>query len=204
MERIKRWKRYLRFLLQVILLEKPRGLDFTLQDQKLFQKSGGKYHGYSKTDERHLRDIFQKLDFSKGLKLLDVGCGKGVVLREAAKFPFERIAGIEISSELVRIARKNFGILGLEDRVECLEADAIEFGCYGDYNVFFFFNPFSEEILGKVLDRIFGSRRDCDPLILIYHNPVFLSALTERLPGAKRELLHDDCKGYDTCILFAE
>ena len=54
------------FLLQVILLEKPRGLDFTLRDQKLFQKSGGKYHGYSKTDERHLRDIFQKLDFSKG------------------------------------------------------------------------------------------------------------------------------------------
>ena len=107
MERIKRWKRYLRFLLQVILLEKPRGLDFTLRDQKLFQKSGGKYHGYSKTDERHLRDIFQKLDFSKGLKLLDVGCGKGVVLREAAKFPFKRIAGIEISSELVRIARKN-------------------------------------------------------------------------------------------------
>ena len=66
MERIKRWKRYLRFLLQVIVLEKPRGLDFTLREQKLFHKSGGTYPGDSKTDERHLRDIFQKLDFSKG------------------------------------------------------------------------------------------------------------------------------------------
>ena len=77
-------------------MERPRGLDFTMRDTRLYQQSAGKYHGYSKTDEKHLQEIFQTLDFSRCRNLLDVGCDKGVVLKEAAKFPFERIAGIEL------------------------------------------------------------------------------------------------------------
>ena len=116
-ELINRFQRYLIFLGEYLFLERPRGLDFTMRDTGLYQKSAGKYHGYSKTDEGHLREIFTSLDFSRCRRLLDVGCGKGVVPKEAAKFPFEKIAGIELQEELVKIAEKNFRILGLEKRV---------------------------------------------------------------------------------------
>ena len=46
-----RIRRYLVFLGEYLFLERPRGLDFTMRDIGLYQKSAGKYHGYSKTDE---------------------------------------------------------------------------------------------------------------------------------------------------------
>lgn len=203
-----RIERYLIFLAEYLFMERPRGLDFTMRDTRLYRKSDGKYHGYSKTDEGHLREIFRKLDFSRGRKLLDVGCGKGVVLKEAAKFPFEKIAGIELQEELVKTAEKNFRILGLEGRISCMQADALTFDSYGEFDVFFFFNPFSEEVFKRVIDRILENRRRDGPLTFIYHNPQYLDMLEERLRRAASEpehirktVLHDKRKNYDTCIL---
>ena len=203
-----RLRRYLLFLGEYLFMERPRGLDFTMRGTRLYQQSAGKYHGYSKTDEKHLQEIFQTLDFSRCRNLLDVGCGKGVVLKEAAKFPFERIAGIELQEELVRTAGKNFRILGLEKRISCMQADALDFDGYGEFDVFFFFNPFSEEVFGRVIDRILESRKSGGPLTFIYHNPRYLDALEERLKREASEpeqvrkvMLHDKRKNYDTCIL---
>ena len=203
-----RLRRYLVFLGEYLFMERPRGLDFTMRDTRLYQQSAGKYHGYSKTDEKYLQEIFQTLDFSRCRNLLDVGCGKGVVLKEAAKFPFERIAGIELQEELVRTAGKNFRILGLERRISCMQADALDFDGYGEFDVFFFFNPFSEEVFGRVIDRILESRKSDGPLTFIYHNPRYLDALEERLKRAasgpeqvRKVMLHDKRKNYDTCIL---
>ena len=207
-ELVNRLRRYLLFLGEYLFMERPRGLDFTMRDTRLYQQSAGKYHGYSKTDEKHLQEIFRTLDFSRCRKLLDVGCGKGVVLKEAAKFPFERIAGIELQEELVRTAGKNFRILGLEKRISCMQADALDFDGYGEFDVFFFFNPFSEEVFGRVIDRILESRKSDGPLTFIYHNPRYLDALEERLKRAasgpeqvRKVMLHDKRKNYDTCIL---
>lgn len=206
--RMEKWSRYLLFLGEYLFLEKPRGLDFTMRDIRLYRKSAGKYHGYSKTDEKHLREIFRSLDFSRCRRLLDVGCGKGVVLKEAARFPFERIAGIELQKKLAETAERNFRILGLADRISCLQADAEEFDGYGDYDVFFFFNPFSEEIFTKVIDRILKSAKDDGPVTFIYHNPQYLDTLEERVkrfvrdPACVRKtVFHDKRKNYDTCIL---
>ncbi|MGN0358738.1 MAG: methyltransferase domain-containing protein [Candidatus Fimousia sp.] len=165
------------------------------------EKWGGAYHGYSKTNEKHIQEIFQRLSF-EGAGLLDVGCGKGVVLKEAVKFPFEKVAGIEIRHELVQIAKSNFKILGIADMVKCMEADAVEFEQYGEYNVFFFFNPFSEEIMKKVVDKIIKSRNETERIItVIYHNPRFLSVFENRLQVLSKEILYDALKDYDTCIL---
>lgn len=136
-----RLKRYGLFLVQYFLYEKPRGLDFTMRDKGLYERSDHIFHGYSKTNEKHLREIFKRLSFEDA-RLLDVGCGKGVVLKEATKFPFKKIAGIEIQEELVQIANRNFKILGIEEQIECLQANAIDFDRYGDFNVFSFLTRF--------------------------------------------------------------
>lgn len=56
-----RARRYLLFLAQYLLYEKPRGLDFTMRDTVLYERSNGKCHGYSKTSEKHLKEIFEKI-----------------------------------------------------------------------------------------------------------------------------------------------
>lgn len=48
--------RYLLFMGEVLFLEKPRGLDFTMRDTGLYRRSAGKYHGHSKTAEKKFSD----------------------------------------------------------------------------------------------------------------------------------------------------
>lgn len=81
-----RTRRYLLYLIQYFFYEKPRGLDFTMRDTTLLRESGGVYHGYCKTNAKHLKDIFGRLENGKELNFLDVGSGKGAVLREAARY----------------------------------------------------------------------------------------------------------------------
>lgn len=137
------------------------------------------------------------------MKLLDIGCGKGVVLRTASNYPFEKIAGIEIDERLAAIAVKNFQILGLEDRIKCQQADAAEFEGYGDYNVFFLFNPFSDSVMEKVVDKLTEISKK-NSLTIIYHNPVYIEIFEQKGKVTIVKRLHDKMKDYDTCIFRLE
>ena len=196
---LRRLKRYLYFGVQYFFYEKPRGLDFTMRDISLLKKSQGMYHGYSKTEEHHLRKIFGSLSFTGKEKLLDVGCGKGVVLLEALSYPFEKISGIDIDGRLIAIARKNFQILKMESRVECIQADAAEFEMYGEYNVFFLANPFGESIMEKVADKLVSVSRK-KQITVIYHNPVYIDLFKKEATYKETIWLYDKVKDYNTSI----
>lgn len=196
-KRIRQYKRYVKYLFQWIFLEKLRGLDFTMRDKSLITASGGKYHGYAKTDEKHAREIFKTLHVDETMKLLDVGCGKGVFLWEASKNPFGAIAGIEYVGELADIARNNFKRLHLSDRVKIYQGDAIEFKHYGDYNVFYFSNPFGREIMDKVMERIVDAKKE--KIWVVYYNPT-AADVVENYGGIEVAKLYDPAKAYETKI----
>ena len=196
---LRRIKRYLLFGIQYFLGEVPRGLDFTMRDTSLFRTSGGLYHGYSKTSEKHLKEIFSELSFHDEKRLLDVGCGKGVVLKVAAAFPLQKIAGIEIDERLVGIARNNFRVLGLDKKIECIQADAAEFEGYGEYDLFFFFNPFSGSVMEKVVDKLIAAA-ERNPITVIYHNPVYMQLFEQKAELSDVKKLYDRTKDYDTYI----
>ena len=196
---IMRLKRYLIFGLQYFLWEKPRGLDFTMRDLSLLRNSNGLYHGYSKTAEKHLQEIFGSLTFTGKERLLDIGCGKGVVLRIASGYPFEKVAGIEIDERLVSIAVNNFRVLKMEDRVQCFQANAAEFEDYGNYNIFFMFNPFSSTVMKKVVDKLLEVSEK-NPVTVIYHNPVYMEFFEQEGEVTVLQQLYDKTKDYSTCI----
>lgn len=202
--RLRRYKRYVKYGLQYYLFEKPRGLDFTMRDMHLIGESGGVLHGYSKTNEKHLKEIFDFLHIEKKDSLLDVGCGKGVVLREAAKYPFGKIGGIDIDANLIKIARHNLKVLGLADRICCTAANATDYRGYKDYNIFFFFNPFSQEIFRAVLDEIIAENEGGKEIRLIYHNPVYQSVIEESGRFQKIKELYDAAKDYRTGIYVSQ
>lgn len=199
--KFKRYLRYLKYIFQWLFLEKARGLDFTMRDIHLLNDSGGVLHGYSKTDESHARLIFSSLCVDENKRLLDIGCGKGAFLREACKEPFGRIAGIEYVPELAEIARQNFNRLGLCNRVKVYVGDAIKFRHYSDYNVFYFFNPFDEEIMYKVIERIVVECKE--KIWVILHNPVCASII-EEYGGKEIKRLYDGVKSYETIIYELE
>ena len=195
----RKWERYFKFCMQYLLAEKPKGLDFTMRDTSMLKKSKGLYHGYSKTAETHLREIFNTITYTGNEKLLDIGCGKGVVLKVATEYPFAKIAGIEIDERLVNIASNNFKILGMTERIQCQNVNAAEFDGYGDYNVFFLFNPFSDSVVKKVMEKLLDVSRK-SVITVIYHNPVYIDIFKQRSKVMEIGRLHDKTKDYDTCI----
>ncbi len=149
-ERILRYWRYLNYAATYYLLEKPRGLDFSMRAKSKGILTNGS-HGYALTSKRALANILKGLPISDDDRLIDIGCGKGGVVCYATSYPFERIAGLEVEPWLVEIARRNVARLGLDGRAEVIEGNAVTFADYADYNYFFLFNPFDADIYDEVV-----------------------------------------------------
>lgn len=194
---VRRYIRYIRYLFQWIFKEKIRGLDFSMRDISLLKQTGGVLHGYSKTDESHLKEIFNGLNISSNDSFLDVGCGKGAVLRFAYRYPFSDIRGIDLDSRLITIAEKNFSILKMNDRIRVTATDALKFEEYGNYTVFYFFNPFCEEIFKQVIEKI--NRDKKGKVTIIYHNPAYYKVIEDQ-GGVMINKLYDKVKSYNTYI----
>ncbi len=150
---LKRYRRGLGYLFTSLFIEKPKGLDFSMRSRDGWRAGN---NGYALTPKRLFDEIFAHVPSpSVNDCFVDIGCGKGGVLRYAMEYPFGRIAGIEIEKPLYDIACNNFKNLQALDCVELYNEDAREFQHYNEFNWFFFFNPFPTEIYCKVLDEIF-------------------------------------------------
>jgi SAM-dependent methyltransferase len=113
--------------------------------------------GYSALEYEYLLWALPAIPFpAEEVVFVDYGAGKGRALAAAATHPFRRVIGVEISGELVQVARRN--LAGMKRRrAQCVEihhADAALFEVPDDANVFFFFNPFAGETLARVVQRI--------------------------------------------------
>jgi SAM-dependent methyltransferase len=124
----------------------------------------GECHSYNPTDYDSFLKVLAKLTIRAGYdSFLDYGAGRGRVMILAARRPFKRVLGVEISPELVATARENFrrAIPRLCCReLEITSGDAGQFKVPPDVTVVFFFNPFHGTILTRVLDNLHTSLRE--------------------------------------------
>lgn len=115
---------------------------------------------------------------------IDFGCGKGRALIVAAHFDFINITGIDFAKGLCELAKEN--ITKNQSRYPAAKFniicdDAVNYKIAKDQTVFFFFNPFDEVVMLKVVKNILSSIKENERKIyIIYANPVhkeiFLSA----------------------------
>jgi hypothetical protein len=92
---------------------------------------------------------------------VDYGSGKGRVLLLASELPFKRIVGVEFSAQLNEIARANIERFP-RSRQRCVEiqvvtVDASTYEPPPDPAVLYFYNPFAEPVLMRVLERVRAS-----------------------------------------------
>lgn len=109
---------------------------------------------------------------------VDFGCGKGRAILMATDYGFKKTIGVEYCPDLVSICKENIEIYSKRARhnaeIVSVYADAAEYEIPNDAGFFFFFNPFSGEVLEPVLKRIQDSLfKHPRPSCFVYMNPVY-------------------------------
>ena len=154
---------------------------------------------YEPTSHHELRVLLRRLDVpGRRGSFVDFGCGKGRVLLLATEYGFDRVVGVEFSSQLAAIARANARRFcsDASPEVVILDEDAARYRFRDDETVLFFFNPFRDAVMRQVLDNVYESlRRRNRQVWIIYSNPrcrsllesggVFLKTSEHRLPRTR-------------------
>jgi SAM-dependent methyltransferase len=112
---------------------------------------------------------------------IDFGCGKGRVLRQAARQPFARVIGVDINERMAALARAN--LEADEAARRCRETDVVVSNMASepipdDVTVAYLFNSVKGAAFSALIERIEESLdRRPRRLTLIYAQPVMHGAL---------------------------
>lgn len=130
-------------------------------------------HCHTSSGGLALARVLRKLDVKPTDRIVDVGSGKGGALVTLSRFPFSKIAGVELSEPLHKIAETNMRKLGIRN-VELHCYDAVSFPGYDDFNYIYMYNPFPGPTMASFMQSISESlRRRPRALVVIYCNPIF-------------------------------
>ena len=116
---------------------------------------------------------------------IDLGSGKGKVVLLASTYPFRRVIGVELYEEFHRIAVANLEAFPeRQRRAKSVTLECVDAGAYvlpREPAVVYLFNPFSEEILAKVLVNI---EAHPGPLVVLFYAAIIL----RHMPWDRRRL----------------
>jgi SAM-dependent methyltransferase len=106
---------------------------------------------------------------------VDFGSGKGRALLLASDFPFRQITGVEFSPTLHAIAEENLRRYRSSSqrctRLRSVCLDALELPLPDTPAVLYFYNPFAEEVMSRLLGRVRRSleERPRSIYVIFYH-----------------------------------
>jgi hypothetical protein len=167
----------LRGALSGALIERRRGIEtssvVSLDELGLAADDRVRYEPSGWLD---LRRILRPGEVSTDDVFIDFGSGKGRVLLQAARYPFRRIIGLELSPQLNAVARQNVeryrGNLRCPD-IELVTGDVLEYEVPDDVTVVYIYNAFKGELFQALIDKLLASvDRRPRKLRLIYRTPL--------------------------------
>jgi len=117
-----------------------------------------------------LHQIFNRISINEGDIFADYGCGVGRVVCFAARLPFAKVYGVELYPDIALVARRNAQkVRNRQATVEIIEGDVLDFNCQ-DVTIFFFYDPFEDQTIQNVLERIHSTllKNPCHTQIVYY------------------------------------
>lgn len=169
--------RTLKKALSRLLLERRYGLETSsvvaLSDLDLADDTR---NNYIPSGWGTMRRISQMRTITSRDVFVDFGSGKGRMVFLAARHPFRRVVGVELSTELHNVASRN--IARNRARLRCrdiqlVNGDVLQFRIPDDMTFAYFFNPFTGDVFRSVTERIHESlRRNPRRISLFYTRPV--------------------------------
>ena len=134
--------------------------------------------GYLPTPRLVIKWILEGLnkDYSK-YSFVDFGSGRGRVLMSASEYDFRSVLGIEFSQDLHQQAVENIENYPTRNQkcrdIRSICVDAATYELPDEDMIAYFFNPFWEELMEKVVSNIVAtSRNRKNRLLIMYYNPV--------------------------------
>jgi predicted RNA methylase len=122
-----------------------------------------------------VRRALRRYEISPDDVFVDFGSGMGRVVVEASRFPFKRVIGVELASQLHLIAEDN--VRRTRRRARCAEidlvnSDVLDYDIPDDLTFVYMNNPFRGEIFKATVDKLIRSL-DRHPRVIhvIYTNP---------------------------------
>ncbi|MBS1806652.1 MAG: class I SAM-dependent methyltransferase [Acidobacteria bacterium] len=115
--------------------------------------------GYEQTKPADFEKLMSALKIRyEDFVFVDFGSGKGRGLLLASNYSFRKIIGVEFATELHEAAQENIRRYRNHAQqcrnFELYCQDAVDFPIPRDQVVFYFYNPFNEEVMAKVLANI--------------------------------------------------
>ena len=157
-------------------------------------------YSYMPSNYKLLEHVFTEVNrYEHNQTFLDIGCGKGRAMMVAAHYDFKRITGVEINMDYCTSLSEK--AIEYQNEFNChfeiICQDASEYHIPDDVQTIFFYNPFKETTMRKVVANILQSATKKErPLYIIYLNPlysdVFLQAGFIKIYDTDR---YDELKG---------
>lgn len=116
----------------------------------------GHHHPYEPTPYAVLQRLAESGHLKKEMTLIDYGCGKGRAAIFLQRTVGCRTVGVEYDPALFAAAEQNRRFSGAGEAVSFCCGHAESFAV-GEADAFYFFNPFTEEILQAVLRQILAA-----------------------------------------------
>ena len=172
---------------------KIKGIDFSTQNIYDLTRVGEHQErgtALVSTSIDFLTQLLKDLDRAIGTPVqknlfVDYGSGKGAAIIHAKELGFKRTIGIEFAKELNDQALKNIEALNLEN-VSSVYADATAYILPNDISVIYFFNPFDEVVMQKVVNNIMIQKDNFENSVYIIYGNASCNILRENF-----ELLHE-------------
>jgi SAM-dependent methyltransferase len=177
-----------------IWFDLARGVDTMLPEHPDASPHSVHYQG---ADPKVVKQLLSVLpNRAKASTFIDFGCGKGRVLLLALEHGFQKVLGVEISTELSVLCRQNLARTKPRydgSNVALLEADAATVELPPGPVTAFLFNPFHGPPLETVAQnlRAHAERNSCE-VWLIYLNPIHLQVFVRHGFKVFHALKHED------------
>jgi SAM-dependent methyltransferase len=130
---------------------------------------------YQPTDWFALNRLLRRIELRPEDVFVDYGAGKGRTLLAAARLPFARVVGLELSDELAAEARENLARNEGKSRAGAVSVevgDAMEWEPPDDMSVVFMFCPFTGPVFKAAFENLLASlERAPRPLLFVYSHP---------------------------------
>lgn len=168
----------LRLLIAEPLFEKKLGI----RTAQLKKSKSSEFFHYQGAAYLPLFRIFSSIaEETRCLHFVDIGCGKGRAVFAAEFSGWNNLTGVELDETLVKDAEENLMRYLLKRKESCIQfvhENALNYNYRDLPTVYFLFNPFNEQILRQVLDRI-CSRSNAETWF-IYMNPRYPAPFNQK------------------------
>lgn len=155
---------------------------FHIKTAAIKKSDSSEYFHYQGASYRVLLNLFNDiLPKTKDFTFVDIGCGKGRALFVAEYCGYNHLIGIELDDALLNEAKENlksYAFKREDSSFSFIHQNAVDYPYKNEACVYFLFNPFNEDVLRKVLDKVCAATES--ETWFIYMNPLHPKPFKEK------------------------